>query len=455
MSETKPVEATKGKGAKFFDRADQVAETGNWDFAIEMYTEGIRREPDAVERGHRPLREVALRRKAAGGKGPGMMEKLKAKPGKDPLENLIKAERLLSKEPGSLLFMEQVLQAARALEATETLGWIADVILHHQQQNKPSRRVLFETAKACEEVEQYKKGLAVADLARGAFPDNGEIENLAKTLAANSTLQQRGGEEEDFTKHVRDMDKQVELAQSDQMVQSESIVEKQIERARAEYLADPTIGGKVDAVVDALVKTEDEAFENEAIDILRKAHTDIGAYRFKMRIGDIRIKQMTRRYRELLSEGDKAAAAEQAKRQLEFELEEYGERAVNYPTDLRIKFELGRRQLIAGQLDEAIASLQQAQRDPRRHAQALNYLGQAFAKKGWLREAAETYERALDAELPEARVKELRYNLGDVLEQMDELDRAQDEFSAVAQIDYNYKDVRDRLEGIRQKQDNA
>ena len=67
-----------GKGGKaFFDRADQVAETGNWDFAIELYIEGIQREPGNIQRGHQPLREVALKRTASGGKPAGFMEKHK------------------------------------------------------------------------------------------------------------------------------------------------------------------------------------------------------------------------------------------------------------------------------------------------------------------------------------------------------------------------------------------
>ena len=49
-----------GKGSQFFTRGDQVSETGNWDFAIQMYLEGIRREPENLERGHVRLRKVAL-----------------------------------------------------------------------------------------------------------------------------------------------------------------------------------------------------------------------------------------------------------------------------------------------------------------------------------------------------------------------------------------------------------
>jgi tetratricopeptide (TPR) repeat protein len=211
------------------------------------------------------------------------------------------------------------------------------------------------------------------------------------------------------------------------------------------------VAGKINAFVDALLKLEEEGYENEAVDVLVKAHKDTGAYQFKLRIGDIKIRQMTRRYHALVARGDKEGVAKHRVEQLQFELAEYADRAANYPTDLGIKFELGRRQYLAGKLNEAIASLQQAQRDPRRHVQALSILGQAFAKKGLFPEAADTFEGALQGEVPEERAKELRYSLGDVLEKMNELAKAQEQFSRVAQVDYTYRDVKDRLDGIRKK----
>ena len=65
--------------------------------------------------------------------------------------------------------------------------------------------------------------------------------------------------------------------------------------------------------------------------------------------------------------------------------------------------------------------------------------------------AAETFERALETEMTEERAKELRYFLGDVLMRMEEMPRALEQFSAVAQVDYNYRDVRERIEEIRKK----
>ena len=259
-----------------------------------------------------------------------------------------------------------------------------------------------------------------------------------------------------FQRAVRDIGKQQELLEEDALVKDRSYVEKQIEQAREQYEADPTAPGKINAYVDALVKTEDEQQENKAVEVLEKAWKDTQQYQFRFRIGDIKMRQMTRRYRELVNEGDKDAAARYAREQLEFELQEYADRVKNYPTDLGLKYELGRRQYMAGNYDEAIGLLQEAQRDPRRQALAMIYLGLSFSKKDWHREAADTFKRLLEnVEMSEERTKEARYYYGQTLERMDELEAAADQYSQVAQMDYRYKDVRDRLESVRKKLDEA
>jgi len=447
-------ESTKGKGKAFFERAEQVAETGNWDFAIEMYVEGIRREPGSVERGHKPLRQVAMSRKAQGGKGPGMMDTIKRRAGKDPVENLANASFLLAKDPGSVQNMAQLLRAAEKLELTEVMHWISGILLETQRQaKKPNKKILVAIMKAFIVVKDFRLAIEACDMARAVDPKDGELGQASRQLAAQFTIQRGNYEEDgtDFTKRVANMKRQQELMEEDSMVQDEAYLLEQIKKARQEYLESPKVAGKINSLVDALLKMENESYENEAIDVLSKAHKDLGAYRFKMRIGDIRVRQMTRRFRQLRDEGDKVGAAEQAKRQLAFELDEYKERAANYPTDLTVKYELGRRQFLAGQYDDAIASLQQAQRDPQRSRKARSFIGQSFMKKGWHREAAETFERALEGDITEEASIELRYYLGCVLEEMDELDRAQEQYSMVAQIDYNYRDVRERIEGIRKK----
>jgi len=442
-----------GKGEKFFDRADEVAQTGNWDFAIALYLEGIAREPDNIERGHQPLREVSLKRKAMGGKGPGIVEKLKRRPGKDPVTSLVNGEYLLAKEPGSAQYMEHVLKAAMALKLPNVTKWICDILLEAERQvPKRHKRLLFVLVEAYSDMEDYAPAIEACDMAREFAPNDSRLQQRSQELSAKYTIKKgKYDQDGDFARSVKDLDEQKRLVQKDALVKDSGYLQREIEETRKEYLALPTVSGKILAYVDALTALEEERYEDEAIQVLKKAHQDTGAYQFKMRIGDIRIRQMSRQRRQALEDGNKEAAAELARRQLQFELQEFAERAANYPTDVALKYELARRHLAAGQNDEAIALFQHALRDPRRRVMASNYLGQAFARKGWYREAAETFEKVLSSEMPEERAKEIHYNLGDVLEKMNELARAQDEFSMVAQIDYNYKDVRQRLEAIRLK----
>jgi len=455
MAKEDSSQRSSGKGKAFFERGDQVASTGNWDFAIEMYLEGIARELDNIEQGHQPLRDVSLKRKAQGGKGPGMIEKMKRSRGKTPEEKLINAEYLLAKEPGAVQHMVQLHDAAKDLGLTETLRWICGVMLDAQRvDEKPNLRVLKLITQSYNDLEEYVLAIRACEMAINLDPNDAALHNALKELAAKHTIQAgKYDQEGEFTKSVKDLDKQEELLQKDAMVKQEEYLKTEAERAVKAYEAEPTEPGKITAAAKALTAIEDEAYENQAIDILAKAHRDTGAYQFKMQIGDIKMRQEARRYRALTAGGDKEGAAQQLQKLLAFELDEYTERAENYPTNLAIKYELGRRQFLAGNYDDAVGSFQQAQRDPKRHLQALNYLGQTFAKKGWLREAADTYKKALDGDLTEARAKDIRYSYGDVLEKMGDLTAAQDEFSEVAQIDFNYKDVRERLESVRQQLD--
>ncbi len=132
----------------------------------------------------------------------------------------------------------------------------------------------------------------------------------------------------------------------------------------------------------------------------------------------------------------------------------YQDSAKNYPTDMRLRYEIGRRFLQLGRYDEAIPALQEGQRDLKNHLQALLLLGQCFFKKNWHSDAVSVFQRALKS--PDATAgeisKDLQYYLGRAYEGDGKLAEAAKAYSAVAQIDFLYKDVRTRLEQLRNQQ---
>ena len=79
------------RATAFFSKGQTVAGTGNYEYAIEMYLQGLAIDPEAVD-AHQTLREISLKRKASGGKPLGMFQAMKLKGGKDEKEQLLMSE---------------------------------------------------------------------------------------------------------------------------------------------------------------------------------------------------------------------------------------------------------------------------------------------------------------------------------------------------------------------------
>ena len=120
--------ASAARACAFFERARQAAARSNFDYAIEMYLDGLRCDPDALEQGHLRLYELALLRQSKDGKKPTMVEKMKRMRGKSPLEQMLNAEYLFAKDPDHIPYAEAMMKAAVAGEYRRTVGWIANLI---------------------------------------------------------------------------------------------------------------------------------------------------------------------------------------------------------------------------------------------------------------------------------------------------------------------------------------
>ena len=446
-----------GKGDAFFNQGDQVAETGNYDYAIEMYVEGIKRDAN-LERGFKKLRESALKRKLKGGKPAGMMEKRKYRPGKDPVVNLANACYLWAKDPASEALLEQVIKSAVALELKEVIQWSCEVMVEILKTiKKPNRKLIMFVVESAEEIEDYGNAVKACEIAASAFPEDGSLDDKLRHLGAKRTLQRGkyGVEGHKFTDSVKDLDQQKKFLEEDSLNKSEAYLKNQLQNAKKSYLENTKHIGKINALVQALLAFEDAAYEAEAIKVLNKAYEDTGAYQFKMSMGDIKMKLYKRKIAYYKQKGDIDSAKKTYAQQLKFEVAEFTERVASYPTDMGLKFELGKRLFMVGKYDDAIAMLQVATRDKRRYVSTMNYLGQAFMKKQWWQESCDTFEKVLQTDLTEERAKDIRYNLGSCYEKMGQYKQAAEQFSNVAQIDFNYRDVRARLEAVRKAAGNS
>jgi tetratricopeptide (TPR) repeat protein len=454
------------KARKWFEHARSVADTRNYDYAIECYVNGLLYSPDAMDE-HEALHDVAVRRRASGAKGKGKRSPTAG--GKSHVERMLAAEYQWAFDLSSASNALKVMEEAVAVNLTEVAYWIGEhAIEANRSAKRPSKYIYTRVRDLYVELQSYEKAVEACSLAVQLDPNNAELIRALRNLQAEATMDRgRYASEGGFRESVRDMDKQRAVEQDEQIAASDDVIDQQIARARAEYENAPEETDRISKYVRALLQKEDKEQEDQAIDVLQKAYDNSGQYRYKMQIGDIRMKQFNRALRELRKQREQDPDNQQIKdkydrlavAQAKFELEEYQQRCKNYPTDMPLRFQLGRRQLALGMNDEAIASFQEAQSDPKHRAPSLRYLGEAFAKKGWYDEAVDTFRRGIDAheQSNDRTALELRYNLMDALEQKaraeSNLELAQEANrigSQVAQTDINFRDIRQRIESLRQ-----
>src|SRR5438874_6280345 len=132
------------------------------------------------------------------------------------------------------------------------------------------------------------------------------------------------------------------------------VMAQQIAEAQAEWEAEPNEPGKLAKLVDLLVKTEQPEQEARAIELLESAYENQRQYRYKLRVGQIRLAQFGRQERQLRQaimqdpsdENLKREYQDFAKDRAEQEMAIYQEAADNYPTDSSLRYNVGIRMFL-------------------------------------------------------------------------------------------------------------
>jgi tetratricopeptide (TPR) repeat protein len=453
----------------FFEKARKVAEQGNFDYAIEMYIDGLRYSPDAVLDGHIKLRTLAIARQEKGGKKPAMMEKMKMLTAgrHSPLEQMLNAEYLFSKDTGSASYAESILKAAVAGGFKQTARWIANLLFQMNTSSaKPSFKTFILLKDSYAQVGEFDLALRAIQYAVQLRPEDGELADEYKRLSAELTMVRgKYDEQKSFRESIKDREVQEKQQSQDSVVKTEDFRQAVIREAREEMAKDPNLPKNIFNLAQALSEMEEDNYENEAMQVLEKAYQEKRDFSFKERAGLIKIMQIGRKVREAKAAVELKPQDQQSKANLErlqkllneVKRGHYRLCVENYPTNLQVKYEYANALLENKQCDDAIPLFQEAQRDPRHKIPAMGRIGLCFYLKGWYTDAIDVFNQAIEAyELQDDDMaKDLRYNLGRSLEANGEEEKALEFYRKIAQLDFGYKDIRQRVDNLRKKKSSS
>ena len=464
------------KANQFFEHAETTADARQYDYSVECYVNGLKFDPENVAK-HEALREVAIKRHVLGGKPVGIKERLTTG-GKDLMSRLAHVKKVWAMDPMNvqalLTVMERTAEANQAIEEldlAELTYWFGRQVLEFNAgSKKPNKAVYLKARDLFAQVEAFDLAAEACRLALVLDPQSAELLDDLKDLEAERTMKDAGyaeaGEEGGFKRMVRDMDEQRTLAEDETIGKSESVLDGMIERRRSAYAQDPQDIDGLNKLVDSLEEKGTAEAEAEAIQILKKGFEQTGQYRYQTWIGDIQIRQRARALRSLQQQQQdqpddlqlKKKYIEASRQQLLFELGQFEDRVKNYPTDLKLKYELGRRLFMAKRFDEAIAVFQQSKSDPKMRSASHEFIGRCFTEQDWLEEAIETLNEGLQAHVDkEDRLgMGLQYYLMDATERLarkeksiDLARQAQKLASRILQTNIGYRDIRQRMDAIR------
>ena len=196
-----------------------------------------------------------------------------------------------------------------------------------------------------------------------------------------------------------------------------------------------------------------------AIEKLEEMFKTSRQFKWRKRAGEIKMAQLSRMERGLRDEMNKNPNDPQRKKDYDdfridktkVELEEFRMAVEAYPTDTTARYNMATKMFLLRQYQDVIPVLQQVRNDPKYRALAGVLLGQAFLGAGFHDEAVDTLKAIID-EYPhrgDDKSKDMTYWYGRALEATGEITAALKQYSLVAQMEFKFKDVQERIKRLR------
>ncbi len=457
------------KAAKFFQHARTAHDSTNYEYAMRLWLGGLRFDPASMTGTESFVKSAQAFVSDSGGKKPGK-EVSGAISGRSGVDKYLNALLDWAVRPQDPAVGVKAFELAAELNLPEPAFFVGEFVLAAAAQDKkPRKEILVKVMNCFAKIGAFDRALKAGEAAYRLDNTDGTLGAHVRNLAAQATMNQGGydqsGQAGGFRANIRDAEKQRQLIESERIVKTEEVKDRVLAGAEEEYKKRPDDIPILKRLVQALLERGKSEDEDRALALLSEAHERTHQYAFRAQAGEIRLRRQSRVVSDLRARSEASPDDASLKEQFQvarhdFEQARVAEllaKAEAYPTDLTVKFELGKSFLKLGKQWEAIEQLQEAQNEPKHRAEALGLMAGAFFGVDYLDESIETFRRALETrDLLPALNLELRYGLLTALQKKAETARdlaaaeeADKIASSIAIQQITFKDIRQRRETIK------
>ena len=449
-----------------WSRAKAAAQSKNYDYTINLLQSALKEEPLFLD-GRRFLRAVEIQkykalsgfnRQMLGMKVSSAAVKLSSASKKEPGDQLVLAEEVLALDPFQSKANSLIADAGTKLGYPEFRAFAYET-LAQEKIDKPDKAVLNTLASTYMDLRDYEKAIKTYERIIQIDPRDGDaLSGLKNAHAAHSS--KSGGWEKaggDYRDALKNRNEAVELEQSSKVVKSDAAIDDQIRINFEKHQEQPENSVHSRAIaklfeqkgdISSAVEWYQSAFESGGrVDTaLEKVIGDL-----KLKKNDQELQELTEAYEQQTDpelQAQYLAAMEEKKTEIDRVRVEQAEARVRaFPNDGQYHFELGEALYKIASYKRALQELQQGLKQPSVRYQALNLMGQCFAKQGMMDLAVKRFADA-KAELStmDELKKEIVYNLGLAYEATQQAEKALEQWKEIYEVDMSYRDVAQRVE---------
>ncbi|MBI2900261.1 MAG: tetratricopeptide repeat protein [Planctomycetes bacterium] len=388
---------------QLYKRAEDAFGKRNYDYARDLFKQILTLDPDHVQT-RKALRATILKKYQELG-GPGKFTLMTKSAGasasiamnKNKPDKLVEiCQNYLIDDPNSSKVRGVLAGALMDLNRFAGASAEAEMALETDAHNIAAAKVLV----GCyQKLGKIKEAQEILEKVSRHAPEDRDLERLQRDLAAQATMNKGFEDTKDkgFRAVIKDQAQAADLEKASHLIKSDADIQVQIEKLEAEMGENPT-DPKIPKKIGDIYFEIKKDFKT-ARDWYHKA-SQLAPQDSVLRdkVDDCMLKTLDVQI-ESASRASDPKLGELRTNRLRFAIQTFERRVHDRPTDMGLRFELGKYFLQSGPtyMDKAIAEFQQSVKDPKKKVDSHIFLGQAFQKKKMFDMADGQYQKAEEA----------------------------------------------------------